>query len=97
MRPARTPARSVVGSADRASRSWAEELFAVAAAEQEEEAVQVVAQVAETVGGVGPLGLACLAEPDLTAGERVGSGVHLGVPGPAQQLLYVSARGASLA
>jgi len=29
-----------------------------------------------------PLGLACLAEPDLPAGERVGSGVYLGRQGP---------------
>ena len=30
----------------------------------------------------GPLGLAGLAEPDLPAGERVGSGAHRGAPGP---------------
>src|SRR5271165_4367551 len=43
----------------------------------------------------GLLGLACLAEPDLPAGERVGSGVYLGASGSVRQLLYVSAQGAS--
>ena len=33
---------------------------------------------------------ACLAEPDLPAGERVGSGVYLSAPRPARQLLYVT-------
>ena len=32
----------------------------------------------------GPFGLACPAEPDLPAGERVGSGVYLGTPGSAR-------------
>jgi hypothetical protein len=43
----------------------------------------------------GLLGLACLAEPDLPAGERVGSGVYLGASGSVRQLLYVSAQGTS--
>ena len=40
----------------------------------------------------GPLGLACLAEPDLPARQRVGPGVHLHAPGSAGELLYVSGR-----
>jgi hypothetical protein len=41
---ARKPARSVVGLAGRGSRPWAEELPAVAAAEQEDEPLQVAAR-----------------------------------------------------
>ena len=52
MRPARKPAQSVVGSAGRGSRSWAEELLAVAAAEQEDEPLQVTVQFVQAVGGV---------------------------------------------
>src|ERR1035438_7406109 len=40
----------------------------------------------------GPLGPAGLAEPDLPARQRAGSGVHLHAPGSAGELLYVSAR-----
>jgi hypothetical protein len=52
VRPARKPARSVVGSAGRGSRSWAEELPAVAAAEQKDEPLQVTVQFVQAVGGV---------------------------------------------
>lgn len=52
MRPARKPARSVVGSAGRGSRSWAEELLAVAAAEQKDEPLQVTVQFVQAVGEV---------------------------------------------
>ena len=45
-------ARRSLGRAGRSSRSWAEELLAVAAAEQEDEPVQVAAQFARAVGGV---------------------------------------------
>ena len=38
----------------------------------------------------GPFGLACLAEPDLAARQRVGTGVHLHTPGSAGESLYVS-------
>jgi hypothetical protein len=38
--------------AGRTVRSWAEELLAVAAAEQEDEALQVVGQLGQAVGGV---------------------------------------------
>src|SRR5579863_1145793 len=41
----------------------------------------------------GPFVLACLVEPVLPAGGRVGSGVHLGAPAAARELLYVTGCG----
>jgi hypothetical protein len=38
----------------------------------------------------GPFGLACLAEPDLAARQRIGPGVYLHAPGSAGESLYVS-------
>jgi ATP/maltotriose-dependent transcriptional regulator MalT len=39
-----------------------------------------------------PFGLACLPQPDLTARQRVGPGVHLHAPGSAGESLFVSGR-----
>jgi len=42
-----------------------------------------------------PFGLACPAQPDLTARQRIDPGVHLHAPGSAGESLYVSGRSSS--